>query len=101
MILFRKALQAEAAVLCLLAKIDREQLGFDASTSQASSNGSGNGKEDSITVVVQDGVEVRLPMAGQSLNWQAQYLGCNRFWDSFKTDLHALPCYCMHASLYI
>ena len=41
-------------MLCLLAKVDSQQLGFDASTSQASSNGNGSGKEDSITVVVQE-----------------------------------------------
>lgn len=59
----RQALQHEAAVLCLLAKVDSDGLAFDASTSQ--SNG-GNGEQgSSITVVVQEGLEVRLPMAGQ------------------------------------
>ena len=59
----RQALRQEAAVLCLLAKIDGDGLSFDATTSTASS--SENGKDSSITVVVQEGVEVRLPMAGQ------------------------------------
>ena len=59
----REALQEEAAVLCLLAKVDSDGLAFDASTSKSSGN---NGDQDSsITVVVQEGLEVRLPMAGQ------------------------------------
>ena len=50
-------------MLCLLAKVDSDGLAFDATTSQSNSN---NGDQDSsITVVVQEGLEVRLPMAGQ------------------------------------
>lgn len=59
----REALQQEAAVVCLLAKVDSEALAFDASTSK--SNGSSGEQDSSITVVVQEGLEVRLPMAGQ------------------------------------
>lgn len=50
-------------MLCLLAKVDSNGVAFDATTSQSNSN---NGDQDSsITVVVQEGLEVRLPMAGQ------------------------------------
>lgn len=59
----RQALQHEAAVLCLLAKVDSNGLAFDGSTSQ--SNGGNGDQGSSITVVVQEGLEVRLPMAGQ------------------------------------
>lgn len=50
-------------MLCLLAKVDSNGLAFDATTSQ--SNGSNGDQDSSITVVVQEGLEVRLPMAGQ------------------------------------
>ncbi|KAL3143467.1 hypothetical protein ABBQ38_002278 [Trebouxia sp. C0009 RCD-2024] len=54
----REALQQEAAVVCLLAKVDSEALAFDASTSK--SNGSSGEQDSSITVVVQEGLEWRL-----------------------------------------
>lgn len=50
-------------MLCLLAKVDSAALAFDASTGK--SNGSNGEQDSSITVVVQEGLEVRLPMAGQ------------------------------------
>ena len=50
-------------MLCLLAKVDSAGLAFDATTSQ--SNGNNGDQDSSITVVVQEGLEVRLPMAGQ------------------------------------
>lgn len=53
-------------MLCLLAKVDSNGLAFDATTSQSNAN---NGDQDSsITVVVQEGLEVRLPMAGPLCN---------------------------------
>ena len=54
-------------MLCLLAKVDSNGLAFDATTSQSSGSNGSNGDQDSssITVVVQEGLEVRLPMAGQ------------------------------------
>ena len=51
-------------MLCLLAKVDSEALAFDASTSK--SNGSNEDQDSIITVVVLEGLEVRLPMAGQA-----------------------------------
>ncbi|KAK9812933.1 hypothetical protein WJX72_005989 [[Myrmecia] bisecta] len=72
----RSALADEAAVLTALAKLDPEQLRFEApaSTSGPAGNGAQHGAETSgrdpggsdqqITLVVADGVEVRLPMAG-------------------------------------
>ena len=50
-------MEAEAAVLCLLAKLEPSQLSF---VSQA---GSGDGQAQ-IELVVRDGIEVLLPMAG-------------------------------------
>ena len=62
----RRALQEEADVLCLLAKVDRAGLSFGgaASTPQTESDD----RDGSITVVVQEGLEVLLPMAGTHCN---------------------------------
>ena len=53
-------MEEEADVLCLLAKVDRA--GFTIEGAAAATNGGGS--KDSITVVVQEGLEVLLPMAG-------------------------------------
>ena len=58
----RQALEEEADVLCLLSKVDRAGLSFDSVAS--TSNGADSSSKDSITVVVQEGLEVLLPMAG-------------------------------------
>ena len=60
----RKALEEEADVLCLLAKVDRAGLAFDVAAASTPDAGSSN-KDGSITVVVQEGLEVLLPMAGK------------------------------------
>lgn len=58
----RQALQEEADVLCLLAKVDRAGLSFAGAASTAGTDS--DDRDGSITVVVQEGVEVLLPMAG-------------------------------------
>ena len=57
----RQALEEEADVLCLLAKVDRGGLAFNDANGNATDD-----KDGSITVVVQEGLEVLLPMAGTS-----------------------------------
>ncbi|CAL5223969.1 g6577 [Coccomyxa viridis] len=52
------ALQAEMPVLCSLAKLDEAQVSVSSSMDASSSSG------ESIALVVRDGLEVRLPMAG-------------------------------------
>ncbi|KAL4451165.1 hypothetical protein ABPG77_009237 [Micractinium sp. CCAP 211/92] len=56
----RAALQAEAPVLALLAKLDAEQLSFVGSEEGAAMAG----QEGQIELVVGEGIEVFLPMAG-------------------------------------
>ena len=68
----QEQLSAEAGVICLLAKLDPEALTVtSASPARSAANGSGNGAaggsgvEGQIALVVQEGLEVRLPMAGE------------------------------------
>jgi valyl-tRNA synthetase len=56
----RAALEAEAAALALLARLDPEQLTFAAAAPAAGAAGAGA----TIELVVREGLEVRLPMAG-------------------------------------
>ncbi len=58
----RQALEEEADVLCLLAKVERSGLSFASAVTTA--DAASDDKSGSITVVVQEGLEVLLPMAG-------------------------------------
>lgn len=58
----RQALEEEADTLCLLAKVDRSGLSFASAVTTA--DAASDDKSGSITVVVQEGLEVLLPMAG-------------------------------------
>ncbi len=58
----RQALEEEADILCLLAKVERSGLSFASAVSTA--DAASDDKSGSITVVVQEGLEVLLPMAG-------------------------------------
>ena len=58
----RQALEEEAAILCLLAKMERSGLSFASAVTTA--DAASDDKSGSITVVVQEGLEVLLPMAG-------------------------------------
>ena len=58
----RQALEEEADILCLLAKVERSGLSFASAVTTA--DVASNDKNGSITVVVQEGLEVLLPMAG-------------------------------------
>ena len=64
----REALEAEAAVLCLLAKVEPSQLSFV-------SDVGGAGGQAQIELVVRDGIEVLLPMAGAP---RLDLLNCER-----------------------
>ena len=68
----RQALQGESEVLCALAKIDPEGLTFSAAASQEASHAAAasNGatpepQRDAIVLVVADGLQVSLPLAGE------------------------------------
>lgn len=59
----REALQHEADVLCLLAKVEQSRLSFASVMPQSEGKESGS-KGSSITAVVQEGLQVQIPMAG-------------------------------------
>ncbi len=63
----RQALEEEADILCLLAKVERSGLSFASAVTTA--DAASDDKSGSITVVVQEGLEVLLPMAGM-LFWR-------------------------------
>lgn len=58
----RQALEDEADILCLLAKVERSGLSFASAVTTA--DAASDDESGSITVVVQEGLEVLLPMAG-------------------------------------
>ena len=58
----RQALEEEADILCLLAKVERSGLSFASAVTTA--DAASDDKSGSITAVVQEGLEVLLPMAG-------------------------------------
>ncbi len=66
----RQALEEEADILCLLAKVERPGLSFASAVTTA--DAASDDKSGSITVVVQEGLEVLLPMAGM-----LEILACN------------------------
>ena len=57
----REQLAAEADVLCLLAKVDRQQFSMEGAVAGASE------ESGQIAVVVQEGLQVLMPMAGKAL----------------------------------
>lgn len=65
-VLCRHSLEQEADVLCLLAKVEQNWLAFDSAMPQSESKQSAL-KGGSITVVVQEGLQVQIPMAGMHL----------------------------------
>ena len=56
----REELAAEADVLCLLAKVDRQQFSMEGAVAGASE------ESGQIAVVVQEGLQVLMPMAGKA-----------------------------------
>ena len=56
----REQLAAEADVLCLLAKVDRQQFSMEGAVAGASE------ESGQIAVVVQEGLQVLMPMAGKA-----------------------------------
>ena len=59
-------------MLCLLAKVEQNQLAFDSAMPQSESKETPS-KGGSITVVVQEGLQVQIPMAGMQLS---SFLAC-------------------------
>ena len=62
--LYRHALEQEADVLCLLAKVESSQLAFESVMPQSEGKAESGSKGGSITAVVQEGLQVQIPMAG-------------------------------------
>lgn len=60
----RHALEQEADVLCLLAKVESSQLAFESAMAQSEGKAELGSKGGSITAVVQEGLQVQVPMAG-------------------------------------